>query len=142
MARGVEGRGKVDGDDRVPFFGREVLDRRDMLDAGIVDEDVGPAKLIGAALHHPLDRLRIGHIGAVVDRADLLTFAGDVGRVAETVDHQPGAFGGKRLGDGEANARRRTRDQRDFAFKDHATLPCRATRGGRGQLQPSGKLAH
>ena len=78
-AGGVEGRGQVDGDDRVPFLGREVLDRRDVLDAGIVDEDVGPAELVGAALHHRLDRRRVGHVGAVVDRAELAALALDLG---------------------------------------------------------------
>ena len=46
----VEGRGQVDGDDRIPFLGREFLDRRDVLDAGIVDQDVDGAELVGAAL--------------------------------------------------------------------------------------------
>ena len=41
--RGVERGRQVDGEDGVPLFGREVLRRGDMLDAGIVDQDVEPA---------------------------------------------------------------------------------------------------
>ena len=36
-------------EDRLPFLGREVLDRRDELDAGIVDQDVGRGELMAAA---------------------------------------------------------------------------------------------
>ena len=71
-----------------------------------------------------------GHVGAVVDRAELLAFALDVGGVAEAVDHQLRAFGGERLGDGEADARGRAGDQRDFALQESLrfSLP-RSVRG-------------
>ena len=36
----MERRGQVDGDDRVPFVDGELVDRRDELDASVVDEDV------------------------------------------------------------------------------------------------------
>ena len=91
-----------------------------MLDAGIVDEDVGPAELVRAALHHRRDRRRVGHIGAVVDRADFAALALDVRGGAEAVDHQLRALGGERLGDGEADARGGSCDECDFAFEDHS----------------------
>jgi len=53
-----------------------------------------------------------------VDRTELIAFAGDRIGVAETVDYQLGAFRGERPGDGEADARRRSGDQRDFALKN------------------------
>ena len=37
---GLEGAAQVDGDHRVPTLGGEVLDARDVLDAGVVDEDI------------------------------------------------------------------------------------------------------
>ena len=46
---GVEGRGEVDRDDLVPLLGREVGDRRDVLDAGVVDQDVDAADRLGGA---------------------------------------------------------------------------------------------
>ena len=39
-ADGVKGRREIDGDDGVPFGHRKRLDRLDMLDAGIVDENI------------------------------------------------------------------------------------------------------
>ena len=39
-ADGVEGGREIDREDRVPFLDREILDRRDELDAGVVDENV------------------------------------------------------------------------------------------------------
>ena len=43
-ADGMEGGRQVDGDDLVPFLDREILHRRDELDARIVDEDVDAAE--------------------------------------------------------------------------------------------------
>src|SRR5215204_1525096 len=39
-AGGVEGGGEVNGDDLIPLLDRELVDRSDVLDAGVVDEDV------------------------------------------------------------------------------------------------------
>ena len=47
-ADGVERRGQVDGDDRVPLGDRESLDRLHVLDAGVVDEDVDLAERAAA----------------------------------------------------------------------------------------------
>jgi hypothetical protein len=52
----VKGRGQVDRQDRIPFLDREILDRRDMLDAGIVDQDIAAAPAsIRARQSAPLD---------------------------------------------------------------------------------------
>ena len=76
----MEGRGQVDGDDRVPFLGREILDRGDVLDAGIVDQDVGPPSSSAQRAIIALDLGGLRHVGAIVDRAQLLAFALDLGR--------------------------------------------------------------
>ena len=99
----------------------------------------GRAELVGAAAHHPLDRRRVGQVGAVVDRAQLGALALDVRRVAEAVDHQLGAFGGERLGDGEADARGRAGDEGDFVFENHDPLRNDALRS---DLQPRATVAH
>ena len=45
---GVEGGREIDGEDLLPLLGRELLDGRDVLDAGVVDEDVnGSERLLG-----------------------------------------------------------------------------------------------
>ena len=75
-----------------------------MLNAGIIDQDVGPAELVGATLHHCSDFLGLGHIRPVVKRAERVTLPLDLAGVAEAVDHQLRALRGERLGDSEADA--------------------------------------
>jgi hypothetical protein len=43
--RGVEGRRQVDCEDLIPFLDRKLFKRRNMLNAGIVDENIEPAAL-------------------------------------------------------------------------------------------------
>ncbi len=61
--RGVKRRREVDRDDRVPALFREVDDRRDMLDPGIVDEDVDGAELAHRLGDETTDLHRLGHVG-------------------------------------------------------------------------------
>ena len=109
-ADSVEGRGQVDGDDRVPFLDRELLDRRHVLDAGIVDENVDAAELALGGADHLDDLGRLGHVGRRIERLDLAVAldAGadrlDLAPVAEAIEHDVGAFGGERPGDSVADA--------------------------------------
>ena len=82
-------RAQVDRDDRVPLRDGKVLDRRDVLDAGVVDEDVDAAELARRVGHHGLDLGRLAHVGAVVaglhaERGDLRLRPVDI---AEAVEH-------------------------------------------------------
>ena len=106
----MEGGRQIDGDDRVPFFDREILDRRDELDAGIVDENVERTELALRIGDHRGDLGRLRHIGAVVERFDPEIFF-DIGplgldrrRIAHAVNDDIDAFLGERAGDGEADA--------------------------------------
>ena len=56
---------QVDGDDRVPLLGREFLDRRDVLNAGIVDDNVDPAELLLCSSEERSDLIGLGHVGPV-----------------------------------------------------------------------------
>ncbi len=121
----MEGGGQVDGDDGVPVLGREVLHRRDMLDAGIVHQNVRAAEAGGRELHHRLDLVGPGHVGGGVHRLhaeigfDLGAFCLDgLGR-AEAVDHDIRAFGGQRPGYGQADAAGRARYDGGFSFEAH-----------------------
>ena len=69
-ADGVEGGGQVDGDDLVPFLDREFLDRRDELDAGIVDQDIDRAELLLGVGDHGGDLVALAHVGAGIERLD------------------------------------------------------------------------
>ena len=122
-ADGMKRRRKIDGDDLVPFLDRKFLDRRDMLDAGIVDEDVERTESLLGRLHHGGDLGRLGHVGRRIDRLDaeiLLDAAAllfDRGVVAEAVDGDIGALLGERAGVSETDARGRTRHQRGLSFQ-------------------------
>ena len=54
-ANGVEGRRQVERDDGVPAVDRELLDRGDMLDAGVVDQHVDADAGLGQAGEHRVD---------------------------------------------------------------------------------------
>jgi hypothetical protein len=122
-AGGVECRRHVDGDDRVPLSDREFLDRRDMLDAGIVHQDVESAVGFDRRFDHFRDLRRLGHVGRRMDgvhgvvRGQLRGGLGDLLPVAEAVEHHRRAVRGERAGDGESDAAGRSGDERDLAFQ-------------------------
>ena len=60
---GVKGARQIDRQDRIPFVDRKFLDRRDVLNAGIVDEDIDAAEFFARLLDHRLDLVRVGDIG-------------------------------------------------------------------------------
>ena len=111
----MKGGGEVEGQDQVPLFRREFVDRGDVLHAGIVDEDVDRAGFG----HHRLDRLGAGQIGVAISRAELLLEPGDLVRVAEAVEDHAGALRLQRPGDGQADAGGGAGDERCFAFEKH-----------------------
>ena len=120
----MEGGAEVEGDDQVPFLDRELVDRRDMLGAGIVDQDVDRAELFGGAADHRLDRLGPGQVGVAIAGADasgldLRAHGLDLRRVAEAVEHHVRAFGRERAGDGEADAGGGAGDERGLALEKH-----------------------
>jgi len=49
--------------DLVPFLNRKLVKRRDMLNAGIVNEDIEPAELCNGYRDHLGNRLRSRHVG-------------------------------------------------------------------------------
>ena len=115
-ADGVEGRRQVDRDDHVPLLRREILDRRDELDAGVVDENVDGSELRRRVGDHRLGLRALRHVGAVVDALDAeLLFDGGARRldrlgVAEAVDHHVRALLGERAGDRQSDPARGTGD--------------------------------
>jgi hypothetical protein len=62
----VKGSRQVDREDRIPFVDRKLVDRRDMLDAGVVDKQVDRAEARDCVLHHRFDLLGLRHVGAVI----------------------------------------------------------------------------
>ena len=125
----VERRGQVDGNDRIPFLGRKFLDRRDMLDAGIVDEDVDRAEFLGRLLDQRPAVGALRHVGLDVDDLGRMLLGDRLGdrmvlrRVGEGIDHHIAAVGGKRIGDGKPDARGRAGDDRGLLGHAHETFP-------------------
>ena len=119
--RGVEGGREVDREDRVPPVDREVVDRRHMLDAGVVDQQVDGAELRQRLAHHVLDGLGPAHVGAVVAHLHVVLLGEfgaqrfDLALVAEAVEDDVGALGRQRAGDAEADARGRAGDEGGLA---------------------------
>ena len=126
---GVEGSREIDGDDGVPAVGREILHRRGVLYAGVVDEDVHPAEVPGGLIDHAGDLIRLGHVRARVGGAHAI-FIGDgplqpldLAGVAEAVEQHVCTGLSELSGDAEADARGRSGDDRDLAFERHLCPP-------------------
>ena len=62
-ADAVKCRRQIDRDDRIPFLDRKILDRRDELDAGIVDENIDRAERAFTERDHRRDLGGLGHVG-------------------------------------------------------------------------------
>jgi hypothetical protein len=56
------------GDDLVPLLDRELVDRSDVLDTGVVDEDVEPPEGFERQIDHASDRAGLCHVGRRIDR--------------------------------------------------------------------------
>ena len=56
--------------DRVPLLDRKLLDARDVLDAGVVDEDIDGPERLRRLLDEAAAFLRLRHVGANVFRLD------------------------------------------------------------------------
>jgi hypothetical protein len=107
---GAEGGCEIDGDDRVPTLHRELADRRRVLDAGIVDEDVHATKVVRGMRDHAIDLVRLRHVGGTVGHTDTMLLSQrrphlfDLGRVAKPVQQHVRALARKGFRDPEADA--------------------------------------
>jgi hypothetical protein len=85
--------GQIDGENRVPLFRRELIDRCDVLDAGVVDENVDTSPTVERQPRHLSDVSRLRHVGCRIERRHsevggyLLPGALDVLTPAEPVEN-------------------------------------------------------
>ena len=127
-ARGMERRRKIDGQDRVPLLDRKLLERRDVLDAGVVHQNIEAAEVIQRHGDHVGDRRGLRHVGrriAHLDaelRNDLGLRFGDVFRLAEAVEHDRGACCCERASNAEPDAAGRAGDERHVALQRAGAL--------------------
>ena len=99
VAHGVERGRQVDGDDRVPALGRKILDQRNVLYAGVVDQDIDRAEAGGRPGDEIGDLVGFGHVGRVIVNSgtkggDVLFCAVDGGGFTKAVEHDIGTVGG------------------------------------------------
>ena len=97
QARGVESAAQVDGQHRVPFIDWKVFNFCNVLNAGVIHQNVDAAELVGCKFHHGFDLGGLAHVGAVVGHlhtqgADRSFGAFDV---AKTVEHDIGTACGQ-----------------------------------------------
>src|SRR5262249_29116287 len=111
--------------DRIPLLNREVFNRRHVLNAGIVDENIEAAKITLGSRHHAGDLIVPQHVGAIEGHARAVRgkFAPrlvDVGLGAEPVENDVAAGLRKRVRHAKADTRCRPGHERGLAFEGHA----------------------
>ena len=115
----------------------KILDRGDVLDAGVADHDVHRTERLLRLGDHPGDLVRLGHVRRVVGdpHAALRRQAGalvlDRGRVAEAVQHEVGPGGAQGPRDAKADAAGGTGDHGHLALEAHAPTLLLSLRCGR-----------
>jgi len=107
---GIEGRREVEVDDRLPFLVREILDRRDELDAGIVDQHIDRAEGVHGAADQFRDTGGRHQVGAVIAGTDTeigldrLADRFDLVLGLDAVQHHVHSRPGEAAGNAEADA--------------------------------------
>ena len=120
----VEGGREVDGRDGVPLLFRKIFHRGDMLDAGVVDDDVDLAEFGPGGVGHGADGFRLAHAGAGIgdfdagfpSQGEAQGFRSGLAS-PEAVEHDIGALGGQGSGDAEADAAGGAGDDGGFSFE-------------------------
>ena len=112
---------QVDRDHRIPTLFRKIDDLGDVLNAGIVDQDVDRAEF-AHRIHDELSDLgRLRHVCGGVADADAVLLGDTVAqpldrrRIAKAVQHHIAALGRQSAGDAEPDAAGRAGDDRGFA---------------------------
>ena len=109
-ACGVKCGGQINGQNGIPLGQRKFLDGADVLNTGVVHQNIDTAECVGSALHHGFNGLGLAHVGAVVNdlNAELLfqpgTDAFDFSRIAESVDDEVDAGFRKTLCNAQTDA--------------------------------------
>jgi len=103
-------RREIDCQHRVPAVLGKIIHRRRVLDAGVVDQDVDPAKLACRDRHHVADLLGPRHVSAAERDLDVelggecFALSLDLRRVAEAVEQNVRTMIGECLRDSQPDA--------------------------------------
>ena len=97
----MEGAREIDRQNGVPLLDRKIFNRCDILNSGIVDENVNATEFLLRQRHHRADVIAIGHVGVAVDDLDVMAVGDvladgfDLVRIAKSIEHDIGAIGGQ-----------------------------------------------
>ena len=97
----MEGAREIYRQNGVPLLNGKVLDRRDILNSGIVDENVNATEFLFRQRHHSADVIAIGHVGVAIDDLDIMPVGDvladglDLVRIAKSIEHDVGAASGQ-----------------------------------------------
>ena len=134
----MEGGRQIDRQNLVPLVDRELIDWRHVLDAGVVDQDIHPAKPCLGRGDHGGDGRAVCHVRAVIGRLDpefgldTGAFGLDGGGVAKPVENHICPFPGHGAGDGQADPAGGSGDQGGLVCEGHSQL--RGVWKGRGNV--------
>ena len=110
LANRMEVGGEVDRDDRIPAIGRKIFDRRDVLDARVIDQNVDTAEGSRGLGDEKRDFRGLRNVRRAKPNGRAAFFGEtgarslDLRRVAESVEHDVGTAGRKRSSDTESDA--------------------------------------
>ena len=142
----MESRRHVDGDDALPHVFREVSHRRHVLDAGIVDQNVHAAELLGRERNHVADLGRLAHVGGRMNHLDAVVrrqFAAngfDRSGVAKAIQQQVAALLGQRRGNAQSDAAGGAGNDR-IAMLEHGEFLRLMTKMGRRERTNAGQIS-
>ena len=116
----VERGRQIDGERFVPFFRREVFDRRKMPHHRIVHEDIDRTDAAEQVGHHGLDGGALRQVGCDADYLDAELRAQTISRLRrfdQIVQDNVGSRAGQAFGHGQAQARRCPGHESPFALQ-------------------------
>jgi hypothetical protein len=138
---------QIDRDDRVPAFLGKRHDLCDMLDSGVIDEDVDAAELLRRLGDEFAYLRRLCHVSAGIRGTDAVALgkAGPQplygGGVTEAVQHDIATLGGQRRRDAEPDPAGRAGNNRGLAFQ-HRPSPVLPRRHAAAHLHPRSSPAN
>jgi len=136
---------QIDGEDGVPAIDGKALGGRDVLDAGVVDEDIDRAEALFGIADQLCALLGIGKVGRVEENLDAVLLAQTPGkrlglfRRDNTVDDETASGGGEGSCHAETDPRGGSGDDGGRVAQIHAGCASRA--GGHRAAKSSMRLA-
>jgi hypothetical protein len=120
----VEGARQINGNDGIPALNWKVFYAGDVLNTGVVDQNIDTAKLLFGKLHHGFNFGWLAHVCTVIDHLGAQSGNFGLGAcvVTKAIQNNVGPLFGQSFGNAKANATGRAGNECGFAFQ-HAYSP-------------------